>query len=83
MFSTLGRAWLYLALNDNNVESYIRSFLDNPHLLRRYYVKHALLLDNARMQVLLTLVSGLEFITFSIDPVSTYMGIIMPKIYVY
>ncbi|XP_014661771.1 PREDICTED: pleckstrin homology domain-containing family M member 2-like [Priapulus caudatus] len=70
-----GRAWMYVVLNENNMESYIRSFMDNRHVLRRHYVKHALLLDEQRMQVLLTLVAGLEFITFSVDPDVPYLDL--------
>lgn len=34
-----GRAWLYLALNENSLESYLRLFQENLGLLHKYYVK--------------------------------------------
>lgn len=34
-----GRAWLYLALNENSLESYLRLFQENLSLLHKYYVK--------------------------------------------
>lgn len=42
----LGRAWIYHALNDNLMESYLKCFLDNKKLVLKHYKKeHALLLD--------------------------------------
>jgi len=37
--SFAGRAWLYLALNENSLESYLRLFQENLGLLHKYYVK--------------------------------------------
>lgn len=37
--SFAGRAWLYLALNENSLESYLRLFQENLALLHKYYVK--------------------------------------------
>lgn len=34
-----GRAWLYLALNENSLESYLRLFQENRSLLHKYYVE--------------------------------------------
>lgn len=34
-----GRAWLYLALNENSLESYLRLFQENLGLLHKYYFK--------------------------------------------
>ncbi|XP_059547131.1 pleckstrin homology domain-containing family M member 2 isoform X2 [Myotis daubentonii] len=36
--SSAGRAWLYLALNENSLESYLRLFQENLGLLHKYYV---------------------------------------------
>lgn len=41
----LGRAWLYLALSDRLLESYIHCFINNAELLRKHYVREALVLD--------------------------------------
>ncbi|ESO89962.1 hypothetical protein LOTGIDRAFT_124302 [Lottia gigantea] len=65
-----GRAWLYLALNECLLESYIRCLMEDEKHIKKYYVKEALLLDQQRMNVLLTLTSGLDFVTFQLDPVS-------------
>lgn len=37
--SCLGRAWLYLALNESSLESYLRLFQENQALLHKYYFK--------------------------------------------
>jgi hypothetical protein len=37
--SFAGRAWLYLALNENSLESYLRLFQENLGLLQKYYVR--------------------------------------------
>lgn len=41
----VGRAWLYLALSDHLLESYILCFMKNTDLVRKHYVKEALVLD--------------------------------------
>ncbi len=40
-----GRAWLYFALMDHLLESYLRCFLTNPRVVNKYYVKEALVRD--------------------------------------
>jgi len=45
LFSTVGRAWLYQALADHLLESYVRCYIDNARIVKRYYVHDALLLD--------------------------------------
>ena len=62
-----GRAWLYLALNENSLESYLRLFQENLALLHKYYVKNALVCSHDHLTLFLTLVSGLEFIRFDLD----------------
>ncbi|KFR04031.1 Pleckstrin homology domain-containing family M member 2, partial [Opisthocomus hoazin] len=64
------RAWLYLALNENSLESYLRLFQENLSLLHKYYVKNALVCSHDHLTLFLTLVSGLEFIRFDLDLVS-------------
>ncbi|KFP67205.1 Pleckstrin homology domain-containing family M member 2, partial [Cariama cristata] len=61
------RAWLYLALNENSLESYLRLFQENLSLLHKYYVKNALVCSHDHLTLFLTLVSGLEFIRFDLD----------------
>uniref|UniRef100_A0A8C2M0K3 Pleckstrin homology domain-containing family M member 2 n=1 Tax=Cricetulus griseus TaxID=10029 RepID=A0A8C2M0K3_CRIGR len=61
------RAWLYLALNENSLESYLRLFQENLGLLQKYYVRNALVCSHDHLTLFLTLVSGLEFIRFDLD----------------
>uniref|UniRef100_H9GK51 Pleckstrin homology domain-containing family M member 2 n=1 Tax=Anolis carolinensis TaxID=28377 RepID=H9GK51_ANOCA len=68
------RAWLYLALNENSLESYLRLFQENLSLLHKYYVKNALVCSHDHLTLFLTLVSGLEFIRFDLDLVRERTG---------
>ena len=62
-----GRAWLSMALNEGLMESYLRCFEGNLKLVKKYYVKDALVFDQQRLNVLLTLISGIEFVVFHLD----------------
>ncbi|OWF41230.1 pleckstrin homology domain-containing family M member 2-like [Mizuhopecten yessoensis] len=62
-----GRAWLMMTLNECVLESYIRCYLDNKKLVKKHYVREAFVLDEQRMNVLLTLTSGLEYAIFHLD----------------
>ncbi|XP_015421419.1 PREDICTED: pleckstrin homology domain-containing family M member 2 [Myotis davidii] len=77
------RAWLYLALNENSLESYLRLFQENLGLLHKYYVKHALVCSHDHLTLFLTLVSGLEFIRFDLDLDAPYLDLApyMPDYY--
>ena len=44
-FSFTGRAWLFIALNESLLESYIRCFQQNEKLTEEYYVSDALVRD--------------------------------------
>ncbi|XP_066297277.1 pleckstrin homology domain-containing family M member 2-like [Branchiostoma lanceolatum] len=70
-----GRAWLYLALNENALESYLRVFQENSALVRKYYVRHALLRDEQRLLVMTTLASGLEYLKFELDVDVPYLDL--------
>ena len=62
-----GRAWLYHALNDNLMESYLKCILENKKLVVRFYKKEAsLIADEQAISVLVTLVAGLENIEFKL-----------------
>jgi hypothetical protein len=61
-----GRAWLYQALNENILENYLRLFSENRVLLEKYYHQEALMRDEQRVPVLLTIASGLEYIVFEL-----------------
>jgi hypothetical protein len=62
-----GRAWLYHALNDNLMESYLRCILDNKKLIARYYKRESsLMADEQAVTVLVTLVAGLENVAFKL-----------------
>ncbi len=61
----LGRAWIYSALNDNLMESYLKCLLENKKLLLRFYLKDQTpFMDDNVVSILLTLVSGLENVEF-------------------
>ncbi|XP_020637727.2 pleckstrin homology domain-containing family M member 2 isoform X2 [Pogona vitticeps] len=77
------RAWLYLALNENSLESYLRLFQENLSLLHKYYVKNALVCSHDHLTLFLTLVSGLEFIRFDLDLDAPYLDLApyMPEYY--
>ncbi|XP_014442045.1 pleckstrin homology domain-containing family M member 2, partial [Tupaia chinensis] len=77
------RAWLYLALNENSLESYLRLFQENLALLHKYYVKNALVCSHDHLTLFLTLVSGLEFIRFDLELDAPYLDLApyMPDYY--
>lgn len=77
------RAWLYLALNENSLESYLRLFQENQSLLQKYYFKNALVCSDDHLTLFLTLVSGLEFIRFELDLDVPYLDVApyMPEYY--
>ncbi|XP_062506199.1 pleckstrin homology domain-containing family M member 2-like [Corticium candelabrum] len=61
-----GRSWLYQALNENALENYLRLFTGNMSLLDKHYQPEALLRDEQRVPVLLTIAAGLDFIIFEL-----------------
>ncbi|XP_075047333.1 LOW QUALITY PROTEIN: pleckstrin homology domain-containing family M member 2 [Mixophyes fleayi] len=77
------RAWLYLALNENSLESYLRLFQENQSLLQKYYYKNALVCSHDHLTLFLTLVSGLEFIRFDLELDVPYLDLApyMPDYY--
>ncbi|XP_068097756.1 pleckstrin homology domain-containing family M member 2 isoform X2 [Hyperolius riggenbachi] len=77
------RAWLYLALNENSLESYLRLFQENQTLLQKYYYKNALVCSHDHLTLFLTLVSGLEFIRFDLELDVPYLDLApyMPEYY--
>ncbi|XP_021118514.1 pleckstrin homology domain-containing family M member 2 isoform X7 [Heterocephalus glaber] len=77
------RAWLYLALNENSLESYLRLFQENLGLLQKYYVRNALVCSHDHLTLFLTLVSGLEFIRFDLELDAPYLDLApyMPDYY--
>ncbi|XP_077998228.1 pleckstrin homology domain-containing family M member 2-like [Glandiceps talaboti] len=70
-----GRAWLYIALNESLVESYLRCIAENKKTIRKFYVEHALMRDDQRMMVLQTLASGLDYVTFDLDLSVPYLDL--------
>lgn len=34
-----GRAWLYMALNEQAMESYVRMFIENQDVIQEYYLR--------------------------------------------
>ncbi|XP_069466422.1 pleckstrin homology domain-containing family M member 2 isoform X2 [Ambystoma mexicanum] len=77
------RAWLYLALNENSLESYLRLFQENQSLLQKYYFKNALVCSDDHLTLFLTLVAGLEFIRFELEQDVPYLDVApyMPEYY--
>ncbi|XP_059383820.1 pleckstrin homology domain-containing family M member 2 isoform X2 [Carassius carassius] len=77
------RAWLYLALSESSLESYLRLFQENQGLLQKYYYKNALVCSHDHLTLFLTLVSGLEFIRFDLELDVPYLDVApyMPEYY--
>ncbi|KAM6977012.1 pleckstrin homology domain-containing family M member 2 [Aplochiton taeniatus] len=77
------RAWLYLALSESSLESYLRLFQENQGLLHKYYFKNALVCSHDHLTLFLTLVSGLEFIRFDLELDEPYLDVApyMPEYY--
>jgi hypothetical protein len=74
----LGRAWIYNALNDNLMESYLKCMLENKKLMLKFYLREqALFFDENVVSILLTLVSGLENVDFKMFSVSLFIIIII------
>eukprot|EP00118_Oscarella_pearsei_P003732 m.15545 g.15545 ORF g.15545 m.15545 type:complete len:202 (+) comp26425_c0_seq1:23-628(+) len=61
-----GRAWLLQSLNENALENYLRLFSSNATLMAKRYDPNAIMRDEERLPVLLTLASGLDFLTFEL-----------------
>jgi hypothetical protein len=53
-----------LSLNEAVLEAFLATLEDRPSLLSDYYLPDALLRDPTSLQVLITLVSGLEHVGF-------------------
>ncbi|XP_072175127.1 pleckstrin homology domain-containing family M member 2-like [Diadema setosum] len=70
------RAWLYQSLNEGALESYLRCFLSSDDILRKFYIEHALLRDSERLTLLMTLVSGLDFVTFDLELNVAYFDLV-------
>lgn len=45
-----GRAWIYHALNDNLMESYLKCFLENKKTISKYYNKGASLITDDQVK---------------------------------
>ncbi|XP_062283015.1 pleckstrin homology domain-containing family M member 2 [Scomber scombrus] len=77
------RAWLYLALSESSLESYLRLFQENQGLLQKYYFKNALVCSHDHLTLFLTIVSGLEFIRFDLELDVPYLDVApyMPEYY--
>ncbi|XP_061153033.1 pleckstrin homology domain-containing family M member 2 isoform X1 [Syngnathus typhle] len=77
------RAWLYLALSESSLESYLRLFQENQALLQKYYFKNALVCSHDHLTLFLTLVAGLEFIRFDLELDVPYLDVAayMPEYY--
>ena len=65
----LGRAWLYFALNDQLLESYLNCYVLNQPRVSKFYLSDALVLDPDQLQVVITLCMGLEHFKFDLTVV--------------
>ncbi|CAH1774955.1 unnamed protein product [Owenia fusiformis] len=70
-----GRAWMYHALNDCLLESYLRLVGNSTKFMKKVYLKEALMLDQERLEVLVTLLSGLEHAVFQLDMNQPYLDL--------
>lgn len=68
-----GRAWLLLSLNEAVLEAFLATLEDRPSHLSEYYLPNALLRDSTSLQVVITLVSGLEHVGFDFLLVRLYL----------
>ncbi|KAL3854579.1 hypothetical protein ACJMK2_013843 [Sinanodonta woodiana] len=78
-----GRACLFMVLNNCLLESYIHCFQQNQKLMSKYYVRDALVRDQERLNILLTLAAGLENAVFSLEMDMPYLDLCtnQPKSY--
>ncbi|XP_063965249.1 pleckstrin homology domain-containing family M member 2-like [Lytechinus pictus] len=70
------RAWLYQSLNEGALESYFRCFQGSQDVLKKFYIEHALMRDSERLTLLMTLVSGLDFVTFDLELNVAYFDLV-------
>lgn len=56
-----GRAWIYHALNDNLMESYLRCFIDNKKLVSKFYLPGASLVSDEQVCSFLSNINCLNF----------------------
>ena len=59
------RAWLRLAVNENSLQSYITTVLNDMSLLKYYYDRHAFLLDVEKAEAMARMISGVAFFSFA------------------
>jgi hypothetical protein len=63
----LGRAWIYHALNDNLMESYLKCLIENKKSVLKHYLKEqTVFLDEQTTSILATLIAGLENVQFKL-----------------
>nr|CAH0103961.1 unnamed protein product [Daphnia galeata] len=74
-----GRAWLLLSLNEAVLEAFLATLEDRPSLLSEHYLPNALLRDPTSLQVLITLVSGLEHVGFDFLLDSAFLNVNQPQ----
>ncbi|XP_060578073.1 pleckstrin homology domain-containing family M member 2-like isoform X2 [Ruditapes philippinarum] len=70
-----GRAWLLMALNECLLESYLRCYQQNENLVEEFYVRDALVRDQDKFNVLLTVISGLENTEFQLECNMPYLDL--------
>lgn len=68
-----GRAWLFASLNATLLEGYMRSFAQNQKLLKKGYSADSFLRDAEGLELLATMVSGLEFVPFKLNQNNSHL----------
>jgi hypothetical protein len=74
IFNLKARAWLYHALNDCLMESYLKCFSENRKTRTKSYLKSdgSFINDEQMLNLLQTLVCGLENVQFALFNVSQF-----------
>ncbi|XP_039251537.2 uncharacterized protein LOC120329000 [Styela clava] len=62
-----GRAWIFIALNEKEFEGFLQSFQMDMNHIYKYYHKSAMLCSS-QVFIMQTLISGLDHVTFKLNP---------------
>ena len=66
-----GRAWLYSALNDQILESYLKCFVTNQPRVAKFYASDSLVADTDLLEIIISLCMGLEHFKFDLNMVKS------------
>lgn len=68
-----GRSWLLDSLNGFLLEGYVRSFIQNQTIIKRHYNRQAVLRDIQCLDLLASMLAGLEFVPFALNKNHRYL----------